>query len=114
MLRAIADRSAKRTAPIRCLVGGDLAGGPSHDGTLINGIDQTLSGEKVNGYPIWTSTLPNGEAWEDKLDCENWSTSWPEENGRQGIGGYTDSRWSDDELLSGCGSGGFLYCFEQE
>jgi len=84
------------------------------DGTLINGIDRTLAGEKVNGYPIWTSTLPNGDAWQDKLDCENWSTSWPEENGRQGISGYTDSRWTDDEVLTECGSGGFLYCFEQE
>ena len=84
------------------------------DGTLVNGIDRTLSGEKINGYTVWTSTLPTGEAWEDKLDCENWSTSWPEDNGRQGTSGSTDATWTDDGFLTHCGNGGLLYCFEQE
>ena len=60
------------------------------------------------------STVPDGTAWDDSLDCDNWSSSAFEENARQGVTGYTDSRWSDDTFLTDCGSGGLLYCSEQE
>ena len=83
------------------------------DGTLVNGIDRTLSGEKLDGYPVWTSTMPNGEAWDDQLDCESWSIASPEVNARQGASGYADSFWSDDEFLTLCVASGLFYCFEQ-
>ena len=84
------------------------------DGSLVNGIDRTLSGEKFYEHAAWTSTVPDGTAWDDSLDCDNWSSSAFEENARQGVTGYTDSRWSDDTFLTDCGSGGLLYCSEQE
>lgn len=84
------------------------------DGALTNGIDRTLSGEKIEGYPVWTSTQPDGAAWEDSLDCLNWSTKDPQEFARQGVSGHTDTTWTDDEVLTLCAAAGHLYCFEQE
>jgi hypothetical protein len=84
------------------------------DGTLQSGIDRTLSGELRKSYPVWTATTPSGEAFADKNDCENWSSNSPDLFTRQGVARNVNETWTDDGWMTLCGTGGVLYCFEQE
>ncbi|HRI09918.1 MAG TPA: DUF4215 domain-containing protein [Nannocystaceae bacterium] len=84
------------------------------DGTLAHGIDRTADGTLFYEAAVWTATQINGQSFDDGNYCQNWSSNDPDLQSRVGLSGYADAWWTDlDGILTGCGGGGALYCFEQ-
>ena len=85
------------------------------DGQIWTVIDVTEQSEQIAGSLVWSNTGADGSTAENPADCEGWTMSGIEAEGRRGTFLSIDSEWTD--LMIGnpglCGASAHLYCFEQ-
>ena len=87
----------------------DLTTCPS-DICLQHAIDRDQNGvTPVSLLAVWTGTFADGSA--AGLDCTGWTSN--DGQGRSGLFGAVDAKWTDSSVAPLCDSGFRLYCFQQ-
>ena len=62
---------------------------------------------------VWTNTTQTGALNSGTLDCGNWNDAGSAAGSAWGLGGRTDTGWTQACSGGNCGGSAHLYCFEQ-
>jgi len=81
-------------------------------GKLQNPINVTESSQTSQVSPVWTGTLPSGEAAVGVTFCADWTVTGNKQMGGRGVSSQINGLWTFLEH-DDCGGEAALYCFEQ-